>query len=129
MGSIYINPQQFAQQAAAVLGVAIGVAGQATVALGDIEIAIRAKLERAAIVVDVGLVVGQQHLGAGGIGAVGVVGNSIFNQERIPIRAPVGVVDEEAAIFRIVWVKGQSQQPLLERIIPHQRVNIEEGRG
>ncbi len=119
--ALAVDAQDLAQERVGVLAVAQGIAAAAAVAQTDVEIAVRAKGQLAAVVVLEGLVDDQELLLAGRVGPVGV---KVYPARRAGggqkaetghHRAPlaVGVVDVKMALGHIVRREGQAQQPSL----------------
>ena len=105
----------------------LGVAAAAAVAQGQIEHAVGAEGELAAVVVGEGLGNRQQHLFAGGQGEVWVGGDQEPAQHRGAVAKPA-VVKIEIALLGIVGGKGKTQQPLFAGV--DQAVgNVDEGGG
>src|SRR5690606_21697481 len=100
--AVDVDPQHGAEQGLRVLPVGEGVPGPAAVAHADIEQAVGAEAEPAAIVVGRRLLHRQQQFGGGGVGHVRVGGHTVADDAGVP--APVGVVDEEAAVAGVVGV-------------------------
>ncbi len=111
-----VDPQQLAEQDVRVLGVAVGVAGAAAVAGADVEEAVGAELELAAVVVREARVGDLDHLvprarrGAGGVAALA--------PERVDldVAGAVDVVDVEAPVALVTRVEGDREQPLLAAV-------------
>src|SRR5690606_23620137 len=108
---IDVEPQDGAEEGLRVLAIAELIAAAATVTHPDIEQAVRAEAEPAAIVVACGLRNLENRRCAGRIAAIRVFRRLIADDAGIT--GPVGVVDEEPSILGIVGMESQAEQPPL----------------
>ena len=111
---IDVDPQHLAQQRVRVLGEVLRVAAAATVTEADIQVAVCAKSDLAAVVVGIGLIDGQDGELAGRIEAVATIvrGESgcVRNQRRTRIRTRGRVVNVYIAIAGEIGVEAYIQQ-------------------
>jgi hypothetical protein len=114
-----------AQARVEALAVALRVEAAAAVAEADVELAVGAEGDVAAVVVGEGLADGEDLEGRRGVGRAGV-GGAVLDDVRVA--AGVGVVDEEAAVRGVVGVEGHAQQALLVAG-RHEGVDVEEVTG
>ncbi len=122
-----VEAQQLAEQRALVLRVVPGVAGRAAVADADVEVAVGAEGEHAAVVV-AGGVLHVEHRGArSGVGAVGVARDAVAGDRHL--RTWSGVRDVEAAAGRVVGGEGEAEQAALAAARVELAAEVEEGRG
>ena len=102
-----VEAQELAEPRPHVLRAALRVERAAAVAEAEVEQAVRAERELAAVVVLVGLVDGQQL--AHSLGAA--LGRPVFGDARVAVQ--VRVVDVEPRVVREPGVKREREQPLL----------------
>ena len=130
IAAVHVDAQHGAQQRRAILAIAELVASRAAVAGTDVQVAVRAKGQVAAVVVAGRLVQLEQGDLAAGIGdrqaarlpsgRHGEVGN-----HRIALS--IGVVDVKQTILGKGGVKGQAEQALLVLVRAHTADNVEQG--
>jgi hypothetical protein len=98
-------------QRGAVLGVLVRIDAAAAVAGAGVEVAVRAELDHAAVVVGEAVGDREHDPGAVGVGGVRVVGPG--GQALDHVRLGRRVVDEEGAVLLVIGVEGQAEQALL----------------
>ncbi len=129
---VNIDAQDLGQQGLEVLAIFEGIVGRAAVAQGNIQVAVRAETDGAAVVVPERSLDAQQHLLGGGIGPVRIVLADPEARQHIgPRRFLQGVKDEEFAGLFVIGVKRQSQKAFLVFIVvvAHALLNIEKNLG
>ena len=127
VSAVYIQPQDATQQRAWILPVAFRITLAAAVTHADVQIAIRAKGDHAAVMVGKWLGNGQQNLLTGGVSHVGIAADAVAGDVGVAVH--VCVVDEEKAVFLVVGMKGQPQQPLLVAVGANRVLNIQKWCG
>jgi hypothetical protein len=109
--AVDVDAEHLAEQLVGdVLRAVAGVAARAAVAGGDVEVAVGAEVDPAAVVVAEGLVDLQDDAAAERVGDVRVGADGVLVDEGV---AADGVVDVELAVGVVVGVEGQAQQALL----------------
>ena len=110
--AVDIDAEDLAEQHLPVLRPVAGVTRRAAVAEADVEVAIRAEGEHAAVVVGERLGYGEEHPLGARQRHVRVRRDAELRDHGGPVRLP-GVVDEEAAIGAELRVEGEAQEPAL----------------
>ena len=108
--------------------VALGIAARAAIPQSQVQVPVRSKDDRSAIVVGVRLADEQELLLAASLGAIGVLaGDGEAGNHRIPVQ--ISVVDIKQAVLGICRVKSQPQQALLVAAAAHPLADIQKGLG
>ena len=128
------DPQDLPEQRGLVLRVHLGVVPAAPIAHRDVEIAVRAELELATVVIALGRVRDRdQHALGGRAGRVAAgVGGELTDMLVTPGRlgAVLGrVIDVEPVARRVIGRERHRQQPLLAADVRHLARDVEERRG
>ena len=109
-----VDPQDLAEQRMQVLAVPVRVVAEPAVADADVQVAVGAEHDRAAVVVPVGLVDLEQDFLARGVGFVGVVLAHAEPGDRVEVRllgrGLDGVVDEELAVLFELRMERQAEE-------------------
>ena len=126
---VHVDAQHFAEQRAEVLRIVRRVAARSAVARSDVEIAIRAELQLAAVVI----IVGRMRDAQDGLHRVGVDSGSTGRGGGEPgddVAAAVGIreIHVEKAVGVVAGMERHAQQALLARE-QRQVGDIQEGRG
>lgn len=124
--AVDINAQDLAEQRILVLSILTRIAAAAAVANAEIEITIGPERDRAAIVVsEIGMGNGQQSLGEFRTRRI-AIDAAIFAD--LDVAVAIGHVDEEAAVARIVGMKGHAEHTALAATAYLAIGDMEEGR-
>jgi hypothetical protein len=107
LAPVHVDAQDLAQVAAQVLAVALRVAARAAVPQRDVEAAVVAEGEPAAVVVGEGLAHEEQLALAARVGLLGVRRDAELRDVRVA--GAVGVVHEEPPVLGVARVEGQAQ--------------------
>ncbi len=108
-----VDAQHLAEQLVRILRAVARIVAAAAVARADVEQAVRAEAQRAAVVVFERLRDGQQHLRRRGIGAVRIGRARAIRRDHRRAVAGARVVDEEAAVGRVERMKREAEQAAL----------------
>ncbi len=106
-----VQPQHLPEQVVDVLSAALRVAPAAAVPQAEIEIAVRAERDVAAVVVGVGLRDDQQDGLALRIRAIGVERGTLEPREHARAVSRAGVAHEEPAVLGVARMEGEAQEP------------------
>ena len=114
--AVDVDPQDLAEQGRLPLTVVRGIARATAVTGADVQVAVRAEGQRAAVVVGVGAVLDQQHRSGAALDDVGVrtVGREARHHD---VAAVARVVDVEPAVGHEVGVEGQTEQTALAAVL------------
>src|SRR5438105_1571105 len=96
IAGVHVQSQELAEQGAGILAVAVWIALRAAVPHADIELAVLAEAEAAAVVVRVGLVHREHELARSRIGGVRIAAHPVALDARVP--RSIRVVHEEEAV-------------------------------
>jgi hypothetical protein len=107
---IDIDAKDLSQQRAPILAVSLRISRASTVAQADVEIAVRPERELSAVVVGVGLV-HEEDFALRARSAIGVGRDEVLGHAGVS--RPVGVIDVELAVRRVLRMERESQKPLL----------------
>ena len=123
--TVHIEPEQLAQQRAEVLCIYFAGRRLRPVAHANVEVAVGAELQLAAVVIAEGLGDSEQHSARQRVGHVGIARHGIAREDGIAGR--VRVVDVEESVSAIVRMKGDTEQaPFVAT--GDERGDIKEGR-
>jgi uncharacterized membrane protein YgdD (TMEM256/DUF423 family) len=126
LGAVYVDSQQLAQHRLRVLAVSVGVAGTATIARADVQVAVRSKRQHAPVVIVARVRNREEDDATVRIGHVWIGGDRVAGYRIRLIRGCV--INKELTVGRVVWVKRQSEQPLLRSARGDQPANVEKWR-
>ena len=115
LGTIDVDAQDLREQRAQVLPRKLRVVGCAAVAAAQVEHAVGAEEDGAAVVVRVRIVDGEEHLLAVGLRGPGLLVHGPAREHVVALALLVthGVVDEERRVLREVRVERERQKPFL----------------
>lgn len=114
-GVVDIYSNDGAQQGCWVLAVAIGIEPTTAVAESDVEVAVGAEHDSTTVVVGVRLVDLENDVFGSEVGCVWIGGDGKPTYDR-SARFCCGVVNVEVAVFRVIGVEGQAEEPFLVAI-------------
>ena len=128
LGRVDIDAQDLRQPGAQVLACTQHIPFPTAVATTDVQVAIGAEGDFAAVVIGIGARHLEHHPGGLGIGLVGVgFGDLILNDEPRAVKPHVGVMDVEFAVFGEFRMKLEVVEPLFEEGADHRLMDVEEG--
>ena len=119
----HVDAEDLRQPRGGVGAVVVGILLAAAIAKADVQHAVGPELQVAAVVIGVGLVLGQHHARGAPINTRGVRAGAELHHAGVAIT--VGVVDVEAARRGEVRGEGQAQEPLLDVIRPNSVADVE----